>query len=289
MPELPEVETIRLGLQSKIIGQKIKSIQVLNPKSFFGDSNLLINKKISGISRKAKVLMIEIDKYVLLIHLKMSGQLIFHHYGSPPSRGQRFIGGHPTKDMFGELPNKSTRVIFEFSDNSKLYFNDQRKFGWIKLVRSEELGVNSFLNSLGPEPLEKEFTFDILKERLKKKTQKIKVLLLDQSVVSGLGNIYVSEALFNAGIDPQTKTTDLNENQIKKLHRGIIKALLNGIKYGGSSKTHFVDADGKKGYFLDYAFVYGRNGKPCKVCKTLIEKIQINSRGTYFCPKCQNL
>ena len=115
----------------------------------------------------------------------------------------------------------------------------------------------------------------------------VKVAIMDQSVVAGVGNIYASEACFNAKIDPRMKVKDLSDTQFKKLHAGIIKCLQDGIKYGGSTKTHFVDADGHKGYFLDYAFVYGRDKHPCKICKTEIKKITLAGRGTYFCPKCQ--
>lgn len=290
MPELPEVETIRLGLQKKITGLKIRKIKVLNSKTFIGDQKLASGKKVLNIWRRAKVLGIDLTGNLsLLFHLKMSGQLIW--IGNRlQAIGTRFVGGHPTQDMAGVLPNKSTRVVFTFSDNSKLYFNDQRKFGWVKLVKSDELRDQNFLKSLGPEPLEKNFTWHILKSYLlNRKSLPIKVALLDQSIVSGIGNIYASEACFNAKVSPQIRVRDLSDKQIKRLHQGIIKALRDGIKYGGSSRAHFVDSEGKKGYFLDYAFVYGRDKKPCKVCKTEIKKIQLGGRGTYYCESCQKI
>lgn len=275
------METIKLGLQKKIVGLKINNIKVLAPKSFHGDSKILGGKIVLNIWRKAKMLGIEISgKYLLLFHLKMSGQLIW--VGK-----EKFIGGHPTLDMLGELPNKSTRVIFTFSDNSKLYFNDQRRFGWIRVIR--EVGeIRALLEKLGPEPLEKKFTWEILKSYLiKHESLPIKAALLDQSIVSGVGNIYASEACFNAGVDPRLRVGELTDKQFQVLHQGLIKALKDGIKYGGSTKTHFVDAEGRKGLFLDHAFVYGRDKKPCKVCGTEIKKIQLRGRGTYFCPACQ--
>ncbi|MBI3485509.1 hypothetical protein HY025_01040 [Candidatus Daviesbacteria bacterium] len=245
MPELPEVETIKLGLQRKIIGLKIKKITVLNSKSFEGNEKLLEGKKILKIDRLAKVLRLDFDcKFSLLIHLKMSGQLIYQGK-------DKFIGGHPTLDMQGQMPNKSTRVIFEFSD-------------------------------------EKSFSWQILKENLyKHRNLNIKVAILDQKIVSGIGNIYGCEALFLAKIHPQTRVKDLSDNQFKKLHQAIIDSLSSGIKHGGSSKVHFVNEAGKKGLFLDHAFVYARENLACKICKNKIQKIKLAGRGTYFCPNCQ--
>src|SRR3989344_1978410 len=185
MPELPEVETIRLGLQKKIIGLKIKSVELIQPKSFLGNSKKVEGQKVLKVWRRAKILGIDLDKFSLLFHLKMTGQVIFDD-------GKRFIGGHPTPDMLGKLPNSHTRIIFTFDSGSKLYFNDQRRFGWIKIVKSAELRVkNGIFEKLGPEPLEEGFTWEILKTNLlKHPNMPIKVALLDQKVVSGIGNIY---------------------------------------------------------------------------------------------------
>ncbi len=286
MPELPEVEIIKLGLQRKIIGLKIKKVEKVTSKSFIGNSKIPEGKKVLNLWRKAKILGIDLSSNLtLLIHLKMSGQLIW-------VGGERFIGGHPTQDMIGPLPNKSTRVIFEFNDGSKLYFNDQRRFGWIKLIKNQELRImnqgRGMLALLGPEPLEKDFTWQILKNNLlRHKNMPIKVALLDQTIVSGIGNIYASEVCFQAKIDPRRKVNDLTDQDFKKLHKGIIRSLIDGIKYGGSTKTHFVDSEGHKGYFLDHAFVYNWHRHQCKICGTEIKKIQLGGRGTYFCPTCQ--
>lgn len=284
MPELPEVETIKLGLQKKTIGLTISNIEVLSPKSFIGKAKDLKNKKIQQVWRRAKILGIDVEgRMTLLFHLKMTGQLIYN----PSTRlraSSRFIGGHPTPDMRDKMPNSHTRVIFTFSDGSHLYFNDQRKFGWIKIVKFGE-GIPG---TLGPEPLTKEFSWQILKTNLlRHKSMPVKVAIMDQSVVSGVGNIYANEACFDAKIDPKTKVKDLDDLQFKKLHSGIIKSLTDGIAHGGSSRAHFVDAEGRKGYFLDYAYVYGRDRKPCKKCGTTIEKIILGGRGSYFCPTCQ--
>lgn len=281
MPELPEVETIYLGLQKRIIGLEIKNIKLLQPKSFIGDSKLLKGKKVLKVWRRAKILGIDLDGLTLLIHLKMSGQLVFQGK-------ENFVGGHPTLDMIGPMPHKHTRVVFEFNNGSHLYFNDLRRFGWIKVIGNSKLKIEKLLGNLGPEPLEKDFTWQILRTNLlRHRNMPVKVVLLDQKVVSGIGNIYASEACFNAKLDPRKKVGNLTDGQFKKLHKGIIKALSDGIRYGGSTRAHFVDAEGQKGYFLDYAFVYGRDKKPCKKCGSLIEKIQLVGRGTYWCKSCQ--
>jgi formamidopyrimidine-DNA glycosylase len=309
MPELPEVETIKISLSKKILGLQIKKIDILNAKTFQGDFKKIINQKIINVWRKGKGLGIDLENgYSILFHLKMSGQVILKGE-SLKDQGERFIGGHPTHDMLAELPNKSTRVIFTLQSpessgkslgknnqrvsdltqvTSYLFFNDQRKFGWIKVLDSQELTLDKFLNNLGPEPLAKSFSWQQLRQNLlKHKKTPIKVALLDQSVVSGVGNIYACEGCFNAGIDPRTKINDLTDEQFRKLHQAVIQSLKDGIKYGGSTKTHFVDSDGKKGLFLDYAKVYNRDKKPCLVCGTEIKKIKLGGRGTFYCSECQ--
>ena len=320
MPELPEVETIKLGLQKRIIGLKIQKIQILSPKSFIGNPNLASGQIVLNIWRRGKILGIDLgtslratakqssqeithtqiassqtprndNSITLLFHLKMTGQLV---YISGDERltinDKRFIGGHPTEDMLGKMPNAHTRVIFNFSDGSHLYFNDQRKFGWVRVVHGSEFTVHGkdILENLGPEPLEKDFTWQVLKNNLMKhKNMPVKVAIMDQSVVSGVGNIYSNEACFDAKIDPATLVSQMSDKQFQALYHGTIKALQDGIKHGGSTVAHFVDPEGHKGYFLDYAFVYGRNNHPCKVCGTEIKKITLGGRGTYFCPHCQ--
>ena len=313
MPELPEIETIKLGLQKRIIGLTIKKIQIISAKSFIGNPNKVEGQKILNIWRKAKYLGMDVvlnevkdlsrmrvsnelrdssliaekaplreqnDKGVtLLFHLKMTGQLIFED-------GKRFVGGHPTPDMVGPMPNSHTRVIFSFSDGSHLYFNDQRRFGWIRVIKGDQ----GNLGNLGPEPFEKSFTWEILKQNLlRHKSMPVKVALMDQSIVSGVGNIYANEVCFNAKLDPRIKVSQLTDEDMQSLHRGVLKALRDGIKYGGATRAHFVDAEGHKGYFLDYAYVYGLDKHPCKKCGTEIKKIYLGGRGTYFCPKCQKL
>ena len=300
MPELPEVETIKLGLQKRIVGLKITKIQINSPKSFIGNPKKIEGQKVLKVWRRAKVLGMDLvpanagiyidsrfrgnDNVVaLLFHLKMSGQLVY-------DGGKRFVGGHPTPDMVGAMPNSHTRVIFSFSDGSHLYFNDQRKFGWVRVVDSQQVTGDSSIKNLGPEPLEKGFSWQILKQNLlRHKSMPIKVAIMDQSVVSGVGNIYANEACFDAKIDPRKKVSQLTDEEFKNLHQGIIRSLQDGIKYGGATRAHFVDSQGHKGYFLDYAYVYGRDKLLCKKCESEIKKIQLGGRGTYFCPKCQGV
>src|SRR3989344_6107263 len=310
MPELPEVETIKLVLQRKIVGLTIKNVEVRSAKTFLGKTEDVIGKKVAGVWRRAKMLGIDLNSATLLFHLKMTGQLIYIPNDKRLTiNDKRFIGGHPTEDMVGPMPNPHTRVIFTFSDplrprsearGSHLYFNDQRRFGWVKVIDSRLRGndkkgvipvssvIPNLIGNLGPEPLEKGFTWQILKSNLlKHKSMPIKVALMDQTVVSGVGNIYSNEACFNARLDPRTKVGNLTDRQFESLHRGALKALRDGIKHGGSTRAHFVDPEGHRGYFLDYAFVYGLDKHPCKVCKTEIKKISLGGRGTYFCQHCQ--
>lgn len=301
MPELPEVETIKLGLQKKIVGLRIKKVEALSPKSFLGEPGKVEGKIVKGVWRRAKMLGIDLDTrgpaslvsplVTILFHLKMTGQLIYDDGKKPAlpdgSRG-RIVGGHPTADMRNKMPNSHTRVVFTFSDNSHLYFNDQRRFGWVKIVDRQQILDSSLFKDLGPEPLEKGFNWQILKlNLLRHKSMPVKVSLMNPKVVAGIGNIYASEACFKAGIDPRVKSVSLTDQQFQVLCKAIVEVLKKGIKYGGSTRAHFVDSEGRKGYFLDYAFVYGKDKHPCKVCKTEIKKIQLAGRGTFFCSNCQ--
>lgn len=293
MPELPEVETIRIGLSKKLLGLTIQRVDVLNANSFTGVVKDIEQKVVLDVWRKGKVLGINFSGGVsLLFHLKMSGQLVFQKYANLQKvKGEtRFVGGHPTKDMAGEMPNKSTRVIFEFDNGSKLFFNDQRKFGWIKVVLTDQVVKINYgmVNQLGPEPLDEDFTVDILKRNLLQHSKMpVKVALMDQSVVAGVGNIYANEACFLAKIHPQTPISKLIDADFANLHKGVIKSLQDGITYGGSSRSNYINSDGEKGYFLDYAFVYGREKLSCKICNKMIQKIKLGGRGTFFCLACQ--
>lgn len=286
MPELPEVETVKRGLSRLLAGKRVAEVEVASERSFPNDptlvSQFLIGANIVTVRRRAKVILIDLStNYSLVIHLKMTGQLVYRGVD------ENWGAGHPTDSLIGELPDKSTRVQFNFTDGSRLFFNDQRKFGWIKLVATPEIAEMPFFQKLGPEPLEKEFTWGVLKDRLIGRRSNIKAALLDQSTLAGVGNIYADESLFVAGIHPTRLASDLSDEEIKKLRGAIRQVMQTAIDRGGSSSRNYVNALGINGNYLEYAFVYGRAGLPCRKCQTPIEKIRVASRGTHICPVCQ--
>lgn len=286
MPELPEVETVKTGLSRLLPGKKIVSVRSDWAKSFPGakaDVNkFLLAAKISGVRRRAKVLIIDLDtKYSLIIHLKMTGQLVYR------SAKAVFGAGHPSKSLIGKLPDNSTRVIFDLGD-AKLYFNDQRKFGWVKLVPTIEIDSIDFFKKLGPEPLAADFTGDKFVKRLRKRpNSRIKPALIDQSVVAGVGNIYADESLWGAKIHPETRVKDVSDEQLELLFNELRYVLKLAIKKGGSSDKNYVDAEGKAGKYLDFARVFRKNRQPCPRCGTEIIKTRVSGRGTHLCPLCQ--
>lgn len=289
MPELPEVETVLKGLKEVLIDRKIKNVQVLNEKSFFGfnaaNKNRIIDQKIILLKRRGKIIIIILEnKNYLLIHLKMTGQIIYR------KGNYRFGAGHPNQSFINKMPDKTTRIIFTFDDRSKVFFNDQRKFGWIKLFNQKEYDNFSFLQRMGPEPLDPKFTYIDLKNRLFKKSNSIlKAVLLDQSVLAGLGNIYVDESLWLAKLNPTLKVKELTDIQIKKLYKAIKSNLLLSIKEGGASDRNYININGQKGSFIKFAKVYKKENSPCARCKTTLIRIKVAGRGTRYCPKCQKI
>jgi formamidopyrimidine-DNA glycosylase len=287
MPELPEVETIKRGLNDLLINKKIKSVSFDWPKSFPNDKTVvnefLINAHIKEVRRRAKVLIVDLDnEYSLIVHLKMTGQLV---YRSPKAN---FGAGHPTDSLVGKLPDKSTRVVIDFSDDSKLFFNDQRKFGWMRLMPTLEIMSIDFFKKVGPEPLEPTFTKKVFKERLnKRKNSNIKAALLDQSVVAGIGNIYADESLWGAKVHPTRLVKSLSDKEIAKLHQEIIFVLKLSIEKGGSTDKNYVNHEGKKGSYLEFARVFRRENLPCPRCGHEIIKTRVAGRGTHICPNCQ--
>ena len=286
MPELPEVETVRRGLKSLIVGKKITHLSFDWPKGFpnaQSDVNqFLIKSHITDVRRRAKVLMIDLDTdYSLVVHLKMTGQLVYRG-------GENFGAGHPNDSLVGKLPDRSTRVEITFDDKSKLFFNDQRKFGWMRLLPTVEIPNIDFMKKVGPEPLESDFTPEVLFDRLqRRKNSSIKAALLDQTVLAGIGNIYADEALWGAKIHPSTKVGQLTKLQIKNLYTEVVNVLKLSIEKGGSTDRNYVNAEGKKGSYIEFAKVFRRENLPCPRCSTTIIKIRVASRGTHLCPKCQ--
>lgn len=286
MPELPEVETVKRGLSKLIIRKQITKATSDNFKSF---PNLppeikafLLGAHIVAVRRRAKVIVIDLDtNYSLVVHLKMTGQLVY--------RGEENWGaGHPNDSLIGDLPDETTHAELEFSDGSKLFFNDQRKFGWMKLLATPLVEDLPFFQTVGPEPLTEQFTAEVLAKRLQRRAKScIKAVLLDQTTVAGLGNIYVDESLFLSRIHPETLTAELTPEQIECLVGNIKQVLQQSIDAGGSSSRNYVDADGKRGNYLDGAYVYGRAGLPCRLCGTPIVKSKVVGRGTHVCPVCQ--
>lgn len=288
MPELPEVETIRRGLSAAVVGLRLVDVEVLHPKSLLARvdevDRFAIGATVTGFERHGKVLVIGLSTaHSLLIHLKMTGQMVLV---SPD--GMRQAGGHPTKSMADRLPDRSTKVIFRLSDGSTLYFNDQRIFGWIKLVPTAEVMRDALIARLGPEPLTAQFELKGFASVLARRPKSpIKAVILDQSTVAGVGNIYADESLHLAKIHPATPTGWLSTTQVKRLYEAIKTILALGVEHGGTSFTSYVNALGGRGDYLHHARVFRRQGMNCPVCGTVIRKIRVAGRGTHYCPKCQ--
>lgn len=288
MPELPEVETVRRGLSELIVGKVVKAETHDTAKGFpntdADTSQFLLGATIQAVRRRAKVLIIDLSThYSLVIHLKMTGQLVF--VGET-----RFGAGHPNDSLVGDLPDSSTRVNLTFSDNTALYFNDQRKFGWMRLLPTLEIPNMSFMQKVGPEPLEKDFTPQEFMQRFARRPRTtIKAALLDQSVVAGVGNIYADESLWGAKIHPQRLVSSITEQEFISLYHELREVMNLAIKKGGSSNHTYVNAEGKKGSYMDFARVFRREGLPCPRCGTIIEKLRVAGRGTHICPHCQQL
>jgi formamidopyrimidine-DNA glycosylase len=289
MPELPEVETIRAGLAKLLPGRVVNDVWYDWDKSFPNApadvARFLVGAKIEKVRRRAKVLIIELSGgWALIIHLKMTGQLVF------VGDKQRFGAGHPSDSLIKKLPDKSTRVVIDFTDGSKLFFNDQRKFGWMRLMPALQIPEIDFFKKVGPEPLEDDFTVDLFIQRLqRRKNSNIKAVLLDQTVVAGIGNIYADESLWSAKIHPATLVKDVPKTKLVTLYNAIRDVLNLSISKGGSTDKNYVDAEGHKGSYLQFANVFRREGQPCPRCGTPIEKIRVAGRGTHICPKEQRL
>lgn len=294
MPELPEVETVRRGLADFLPGRQVASVTVFDsPKSFPNAPSdvrqFLEGSRVTDVRRRAKVMLIDLDtKYSLVIHLKMTGQLVFRS-GNQASLADGFAGGHPTDSLIGELPDRSTRVQIEFTDGSRLFFNDQRKFGWVKLVPTDEVAEMPFFQKVGPEPLEKSTKPSNFIARVRRRNNSmIKPVILDQSVIAGVGNIYADESLWAAKIHPETRVRDLTDGQLEQLFQELVAVLQLSIDKGGSTDRNYVDAEGRKGSYLSFAKVFRREGQACRRHPDVeIEKIRVGGRGTHICPVCQ--
>lgn len=273
MPELPEVETVRRTLTQLVNGKTIEKVTVLwskiikkpeEPEQF---CDALRGQTIHDVDRRGKFLKFILDDYVMVSHLRMEGR-----YGLYDQE---------------ELYDKHTHVLFTFTDGTELRYRDVRKFGTMHLFKKGEEEKSLPLSQLGPEPFSKEFSLKYLEEKLSMTNRKIKVALLDQTKVVGLGNIYVDEALFRAGIYPERAANSLTKKEMKTLHHEIIQTLNEAVEKGGSTIRSYVNTQGEIGMFQLQLFVYGQNGNACQTCGTEIEKTVVGGRGTHFCPKCQ--
>lgn len=304
MPELPEVETVRRGLESLILKKKIVQVKPEPGKCFQGDTSDIEGAKVVNLRRFGKALVIDLDNgNSMMVHLRMTGQLIWrgslaqrtssaltspHGELNVSAAHSDFAAGHPSKNFTAELPNSQTRVKFDFEDG-KLFFNDQRKFGFVKILPTPEVEQDKFIASLGPEP------WDMKPAELYQKCQRharapIKAVLLDQKVIAGIGNIYADESLFYAGVHPETRAGELDEAEVAKILEGARNVMLASIDSGGSTMATYVKPDGSTGDYLElFAEVFRRDGQPCKRCGTEIIKMRVAGRGTHICPNCQRV
>lgn len=316
MPELPEVETVRRGLHSLIVGRKVAKVTHDNPKSFPNAASdvtqFLIGATVTDVRRRAKVLLIDLSShYTLVVHLKMTGQMVYigekcgprHSLpvdGFAPDQDRaadihglrssetRFGAGHPNDSLIGELPDKTTRVTIAFSDGSHLYFNDQRKFGWMRLMPTVEVPSIDFMRKVGPEPLADSFTVSEFAGRFARRARtNIKAALLDQTVVAGVGNIYADESLWAAKIHPKRPVGSISPAEFSVLYAELRKILNLAIEKGGSTDKNYVNAEGKRGSYMDFANVFRREGQACPRCGATIIKTKVAGRGTHICPVCQ--
>ncbi len=281
MPELPEVETIRRGLDKFILNQTIQEVHILCEKSFRGDKKWLLGQKIIKIDRRGKALLIQLENNMwMMVHLRMTGQMIF-------VGDEKFAAGHPDGGFTEKMPGRHTRVYFDFTNGTHLYFNDQRKFGFIAVLDELGLHEDKFLNKLAPEPWDmKPDDFWAMLQR--HKVAPIKAVILDQSNIAGVGNIYADEGCFYAKILPWRRCDSLDRDEADLLLRGLCEVMQASIDSGGSTMKDYVRADGTKGSYLEkFAQVFRREGLECRRCGGMIEKTRVAGRGTHYCKGCQ--
>lgn len=296
MPELPEVETVVSDLRQKVVGYKIvdfwteweKSIKF--PLEKF--KKAIIGNGIERVERRGKNILVYLKKdWIMLIHLKMTGHLLFKDEKADQNKYFQDKVNQYVRHIWYLQKVKSKGVTADQMVQGKevtLEFSDMRKFAKIRLIKKSELQNDLEIKKLGLEPLEKEFTLEIFGKIIKSKPKRnIKVLIMDQSLVVGVGNIYASEALFKAKINPNRRAGSLNKKEIKDLHKGIVKILKKAVEMRGTTDADYRDASGAPGGFQNVLKVYNREGEKCLKCKRLIKKNKIGQRGTYWCDDCQ--
>ena len=277
MPELPEVETIRRFLIKDIIGKKIKDVEIRVPKQFIGNPKTIIGQKIISIDRKGKILCLKLKNNLYInFHLKLTGLLLF-------AKKQNLIFKNKIPfNRTNSLPGNTTRIILSFTDNSFLYFNDLRKFGWLKVTQKPEIPK-------GIDILSKYFDFQFVNSLIRKTSKSIKLLLMDQDKIAGIGNIYANDALFLARIHPMKKSNMLTNTEIKNLYKKILCVINEGLKYDGTSDEAYILPDSSIGKYQDHFKIYGREKLPCIRCQTPIKRVKHAGRSYFFCPSCQKL
>lgn len=291
MPELPEVETIKGGLERKILGKKITGVKIRNRKiikSQFNDFiKILLNNSFTAISRVGKLLILKLaDKNnFLLIHLKMTGQLVYCFKDKLVAGGHSLSSRANLSGIGDQLPNKYSHVVFKFKSGAELFFNDMRRFGYLKIVNESEL--KKIIGEYGPEPLSRNFNVKRFREILAGRTTSIKAVLLNQKLIAGIGNIYADEILFAAQVRPNRRVNTLSAAEEKRIFQAVNRIIKRAIKYRGTTFNNYIDAAGRKGNFTKFLKVYGREGEECFRCSEILIKKKIASRGTRYCPRCQ--
>lgn len=294
MPELPEVETIIRGLHLKVPGHVVTAFEVNIPKwarNLRQDGNNpdqdLVGHTVLGLRRRAKLVLMDLEGgKTVMFHLKMTGQLVYED-----AKHRVIPGGHPIPSFNLPQPNRATHAIFTFDNGAHLYFNDARMFGFVRLVDTDKVGDIPFVKAYGPEPLNTDFTEQVFAERLARRPRmKIKVMLMDQTFIAGVGNIYANEALWEAGIHPLRLVGSLIPGEIKKLYKAIKHVLEVGIANKGTTLSDFVDSEGNKGSHQHFLKAHNQEGEKCqKDDGGVIKRIVVGGRGTFFCPVHQKL
>lgn len=303
MPELPEVQTTTEGVRRTIVGKKIVGIwsdyhlktnkeyqqekeHIKNVRHFKKFKNDAIGRKVIDVKRRGKNILINLSGgKTIWVHLKMTGHLLYGKYQKEKGVWKTSKAG-PLEDPF----NQFIRLVFSLSNGKHLVLSDVRRFARVSLLQTDKISKTVGLSDLGPEPLEKNFTFKKFGERLEKRPRaKIKQVLLDQKIIAGIGNIYSDEVLFDTGIHPERITERLSTKEMTKIYSSIKKTLRKGLFFGGDSDSDYRNINGEKGSFQNFHKVYGRAGKPClkRKCGGTIKRIVVGGRSAHFCPKCQ--
>jgi len=281
MPELPEVEAVRTQLEKFLLGHKLKRVEVYNKKVAPDNFKTILGAQFEGVRRFGKVIVFDFaNGYSIIAHIKLTGQFVY--------RGPRLNEPPPlSKKVSGGVPGKHTHVVFMLNSGGVLYYNDIRRFGWIRVVKTIDVEKFDFIRKLGPEPL-KNLTLERFEKILSSTRQAVKVVIMDQKRIGGVGNIYANDALWLSKIHPGKPANQLDKKAVRRLYDAIEKVLKKSIEVGGASELAFVTPDGSEGNYQKHFLAYGKKGELCQRCKKQnFKKISLGGRGTYFCPKCQ--